>query len=86
MRDIQRPVFPHRVFLLAAIMPMVIDIASFALGIYPGANITRLVTGAVFGIVAPFFVLPAAIEAFQQVFGSSPLLSDVHIEKGLPHA
>jgi uncharacterized membrane protein len=87
--DLRRPVFPHRAFLLAAVLPMVIDICAGVFGVHEVTNTTRLFTGVVFGLVAPFYIVPAAIEALQfrgAGLGARPLLSDTHKEKGPPHA
>jgi len=87
--DVRRPVFPHRAFLLAAVLPMAIDIGAGVFGIHEITNTTRLFTGVTFGLAAPFYVVPAAIEALQTRnagLGHHPLLSDTNREKGPPHA
>ncbi len=84
--DVRKPVLPHRAFLYVAVLPMLADIAAGMLGIHEVSNITRLFTGAAFGLIAPFFIVPATVEALQQASANSPMVSDIHAEKGQPHA
>jgi uncharacterized membrane protein len=62
------PLLQHsRGILVAALLPMLIDVALEFLGIHESTYATRTITGIIFGIVIPFFVLPAAIEGVQQL-------------------
>jgi hypothetical protein len=65
---------------------------SGALGIHVVTNATRAITGAMFGLIIPFFVIPSAIEAVTHLLkGSSSLelstqFVNHHIQKGSSHA
>ena len=86
LRSIQRPVMPPRALLITALIPMLIDVVFGALGIHEITNATRTVTGALFGVAVPFFVIPSAIEAVNQIFVTpSPSIS-IHPQKGYTDA
>ena len=74
-----------RSLLLAALLPMLIDVGLDFLGIYASTFTTRTITGAVFGFVLPFFVLPAAIEGVQQLV-TQKQITIVELQKGIFHA
>ncbi len=84
-RKMDRPVMPSRLFLLAAALPMLVDAFPLDTGLYEVTHFTRMVTGGLFGLVLPFFILPAAIEAVHQIFGTSRTVS-IHHQKGLTDA
>jgi uncharacterized membrane protein len=84
-RKMERPVMPPRLFLLAALLPMLVDAFPVGTGLYEITHFTRMVTGGIFGLVLPFFILPAAIEAVQQIFGT-PRTVSIHQQKGLTDA
>ncbi len=77
--DIRRPVMPSRALLLLALLPMLFDAAAGFLGIYDVTFLTRTLTGALFGLLLPLFIIPAAIDGAGQLF--SPQL-----QKGTPDA
>jgi len=83
LRKIERPVMPSRVLLLAFALPMLID--AFPIGLYEVTHLTRMITGGLFGFGLPFFILPAAIEAVQQMFATPSTVSIQH-QKGLTDA
>ncbi len=58
---------PGRVFLFAAMAPMLIDVGLSVLNIHESSLVTRAITGSVFGFVIPFIILPTGIEAVQQL-------------------
>jgi uncharacterized membrane protein len=58
---------PTRGILVAALLPMLIDVGLDLLGIHESTFVTRTMTGIIFGVVIPFFVLPDAIEGVQQL-------------------
>ena len=58
---------PSRRVLLAALLPMIIDVGLDFLGIHDSSILTRTLTGVLFGITIPFFVVPSAIEGVQQI-------------------
>jgi len=85
VRKLDRPVMPSRLILLAAALPMLVDAFPVGTGLYEVTHLTRMVTGGIFGLVLPFYILPAAIEAVQQIFGT-PRTVSIHHQKGLTDA
>jgi len=85
-------VVPSRFILLLSIIPMVLDVVAGTIGIHEVTSVTRAITGAMFGLIIPFFVIPAGIEAVTQlVQGSSPRERTTqsvnhHMQKGSSHA
>ena len=86
LRRIQMPQYPPRSVLLAAAVPMVIDVIGGMMGIHTVTAVSRLLSGAAFGFVAPFFVIPAAIEALQQMFARVVSTSLTEPQKGQSNA
>jgi uncharacterized membrane protein len=84
-RKIDRPVMPPRLLLVAAALPMLVDAFPVDIGLYEVTHVTRMVTGGIFGLVLPFFILPAAIEAVHQILGT-PRAVSIHDQKGLTDA
>jgi uncharacterized membrane protein len=66
-RRIARPVMPGRALVVAAAVPMVIDVAAAILGVYSGSTLWRVITGGWFGVLIPFLILPGAIEGVHQL-------------------
>ncbi len=84
--SIHVPRYPPRSALLAAALPILIDVVSGQIGLHAVTPVTRLLSGAVFGLVAPLFIIPAAIDAVRQLAPrviSTPL---VQSSKGEPNA
>ncbi len=71
---------PARWILLLAAVPMLIDATWIGSLLYPVTQLSRAISGAVFGLVLPFVLLPAALEAFRELF------SHVHQRKGFSDA
>jgi uncharacterized membrane protein len=63
----RRTCVPNTLFLLSAILPMVLDVVLNSLGIHSSTLLTRVVTGALFGVAMPWFVVPVFIEACLQL-------------------
>jgi uncharacterized membrane protein len=83
VKVLDRPQFPPSWMLIAVTLPMVLDVFAELIGLHNATIVTRVLTGSTFGLIAPYVVLPAAIEAFQQLtspFASSP---DIHPQKGV---
>ncbi|HXG38241.1 MAG TPA: DUF2085 domain-containing protein [Bacteroidota bacterium] len=59
---------PSRAWLLLACLPMIVDVALGLSGIHQSNVWTRLVTGLLFGVAAPFYLLPPLFEAVAQYF------------------
>jgi len=85
LRSVDKPVMPPRWLLLVALLPMLVDVLPGMIGIHDVSTATRLVTGAIFGVVLPFVILPAAIEGVGQLFTRSTP-STVHQKKGMSDA
>jgi uncharacterized membrane protein len=77
--DISQPRMPSRLLLFIALAPMVFDAGAGFLGLYESSFLTRSLTGALFGAILPFFIIPAAIEGASQLFSTQ-------LQKGTPDA
>lgn len=77
--DLRRPDMPSRALLLVALLPMVFDAGMSFLGLYEASFLTRTLTGALFGVILPLFIIPVAIEGAGQ-------LSSTPLQKGTPDA
>lgn len=60
---------PSRMWILLAIIPMVIDVVLNFLGAHTSTLFTRAVSGGLFGLILPFFIVPVLIEAVSQLRG-----------------
>jgi uncharacterized membrane protein len=82
VRDLDRPRFPSPWMLISATLPMVIDVFAEFIGLHGATILTRVLTGSTFGLIAPYVVLPAAIEALREL--SSPVTTSptIHPQKG----
>ncbi len=65
LRGVRAPV-PSRAWLAAAALPCALDVGLDWSGIVINTFATRGATGLLLGAVAPFYVVPAFFEAFQQ--------------------
>lgn len=68
--SVRRSTTPPRWLLIAAGIPMLLDVTGALLGIHEASLLTRAVTGLVFGSILPSFVLPGAIEGLVQGYSS----------------
>jgi uncharacterized membrane protein len=59
---------PGRIFLAAAVAPMLADVLLEATGVYVSSNEIRAVTGAWFGVLLPLVIVPGAVEGMRQIF------------------
>jgi uncharacterized protein YqgC (DUF456 family) len=64
---------------------MLLDVLAGFLGVYDVTNLTRAVTGAIFGAVLPFFIIPIATEAFSQLLISPQREANTHLQRDLPN-
>lgn len=67
----KEPRVPSRFVVLAAVAPMIIDVAAGMLGLHDSTIVTRLITGTAFGVIIAFVILPVAIEAVGQLIPTS---------------
>ncbi len=81
LRPVETTSTPPRWLLFSAVSPMLLDVGGGLLGIVTTTFITRAVTGAIFGAVIPFYVIPAAVEAAIQI--SSPSSNSFQKQKGI---
>jgi uncharacterized membrane protein len=58
---------PQRTWIAVAVVPMLLDVFLSLFGFHQSTLFTRAVSGGVFGLVIPFFVLPVLIEAITQL-------------------
>lgn len=87
VRPLRATLLPHRVLLIGAAVPMLLDVGLSLLGFPAGTQLTRILTGTVFGLAAPFFLVPAVIEGFAQLLASSPLFTNrSHPHEGISDA
>jgi len=71
LRDLRRPVVPSRGLLVAAVIPMLIDVGLGIAGLHEISTTTRVLTGSVFGALIPFVILPVALGAVIERTSSS---------------
>lgn len=83
LRRIEEPTIPPRMLLLVSALPMIVDAMTGMVGLHVITMESRLMTGAAFGCILPFFILPVLIEGV----ASLPKTPFHHpIEKGLNDA
>jgi uncharacterized membrane protein len=75
LNQIASPSLPKKHWVALAILPMVIDVCLTFTGIHSSTILTRAVTGALFGFILPFYLLPPLLEAIGQ-------LRDQHLARG----
>jgi uncharacterized membrane protein len=66
-RVLKRKNVPAMGFFLFAVLPMVVDAVLNTTGIHASTPMTRVITGALFGMSMPWFVVPIFIEACLQL-------------------
>jgi uncharacterized membrane protein len=81
-RNLLRRARPGRMFLLIAAAPMILDVMLEATGLHESSNALRAVTGAWFGILLPFLIIPGAVEGVSQLC-TKPNPHSIQSEKGL---
>jgi uncharacterized membrane protein len=79
-------VYTRRGILLWSVFPMVIDVLLDESGIHSSSTVTRLVTGLLFGVIIPLYIIPSAQEAVQEIISGSRFFSPSAIKKGSLHA
>ena len=72
---------PGRMFLLIAVVPMLLDVVLEVTGIHESSNALHAVTGAWFGTLLPFLVIPGAVEGVSQLL-TKPNSYSIQSEKG----
>jgi uncharacterized membrane protein len=82
VRNLLRGARPGSIFLFIAAAPMILDVILEAAGLHESSNALRAVTGAWFGILLPFLIIPGAVEGISQLFTKLNPHS-IQSEKGL---
>ena len=62
---------PSLLWLVAASLPMAVDVGLSVAGIHASTSATRLLTGTLLGIVLPFYILPPLVDAITKLSHSS---------------
>jgi len=75
LRILNRKNFPATGFFLVAVIPMIVDVVFSITGIHTSTPITRVITGAFFGISMVWIIVPIFIEACIQIFTRNNNLS-----------
>ena len=58
---------PHRAWVVLAVVPMIIDVVLNVTGIHFSTLFTRSVSGALFGLILPLYLIPVLTEAVTQL-------------------
>jgi uncharacterized membrane protein len=85
VRSIDHPAIPGRSLLLAAAIPLIADGLSLGFLLYDVNALSRTLTGFLFGIVLPFYIIPAAQQGISELLRCPQPLS-IHQQKGLSDA
>ncbi|MFH1306182.1 MAG: DUF2085 domain-containing protein [Candidatus Micrarchaeota archaeon] len=67
LRKIDDEVWPHPIFLIIAMVPIVLDGGTQILHLRESTNIIRFLTGAIIGIVIAFYFIPALNQIFNSL-------------------
>ena len=86
VRGLAHSILSRRAVLLWSLVPMLADVALDALGVHGSTTFTRLITGALFGVVVPFFIIPAAQEAMRDLMTRPQSFQHDELKKGTVHA
>jgi uncharacterized membrane protein len=79
-RSIRQASLPPRWLLIVAAVPMLVDATWVGSWFYDVTMLTRMISGSLFGLVLPFFLLPTALQAVRELF------SNMDHQKGFSHA
>lgn len=66
-RNITEVESPRRIWLFAALVPIVIDWSLTAFGIWENTLVSRLITGLILGFACATFIFPALVETIRNV-------------------
>lgn len=64
---------PKPMTIIAAIVPMLIDVMLNDIGLHTSTTITRMATGLLFGGAMPWCVFPVLVEAFSQLINKKKI-------------
>lgn len=85
LAHISSPRIPPRPVLIVAAVPVLLDVALTLFNVHEGSTITRVLSGSMFGVVAPFYIIPAATEAIHQFLPDHTPSTDLSYMKGSSH-
>lgn len=74
-QKLHAPAYPGRQWIALAILPMAIDAFLNLTGIHGSTLLTRAITGLLFGLILPYYLLPPLLEGIAQ-------LRDHHLARG----
>jgi uncharacterized membrane protein len=77
---------PARGFLVMILLPMLLDVILGVTGVHEAGTATRLITGGIAGLVLPFFILPVATGAVQQLVSARRHTTIISTTEGLSDA
>jgi len=66
-RKLRSPAFPKNHWIALAVLPMLIDVAANFVGIHDSSLLTRAITGLLFGLILPFYIIPPLLEGIAQL-------------------
>jgi uncharacterized membrane protein len=66
-RNLSEHSVPSRKWILLAVIPMTTDVALSLLGVHSSTLATKIVSGGLFGLIMPYFVVPVLMEAVSQL-------------------
>lgn len=72
----------RRAVLIVSVIPMLVDVMLDGFGLHASTTATRLFTGSVFGMIVPFYIIPSAQEAVQELLAASRVFSPSDARKG----
>ncbi len=75
VRQLNSTALPKRRWIALAILPMLVDVCLSLFGLHESTLVTRGITGLLFGLIMPFYLLPPLLEGIAQ-------LRDQHIARG----
>ncbi len=67
VRSLRYLSFPSYKLFLVIVAPMIIDVCLNLTGLVHSTTLSRIVSGAMFGFFAPWFILPPLVEAMHQI-------------------
>ena len=76
----------NRAVLLSSVVPMLVDVLLESTGLHESTSVTRLITGSLFGLVVPFYIIPVAQAAVQELVATSRFFTPSDTRKGSLHA
>jgi hypothetical protein len=71
LRSLNRVDAPARKWLIAALALTALDFALDFFGFWTNTHLSRSVTGALFGAVGAFYVVPGLVDLSRMIFGGS---------------